>query len=47
MTNYKRNDEEQFIFSRMVEGDKEAFRFFMAKVFFNNLKKIQNETYIS
>lgn len=27
------NDEEQFIFQRMVEGDKEAFRFFFEKYY--------------
>ncbi len=34
MTNYQRDDGEQFIFSRMVEGDKEVFRFFLAESFF-------------
>src|SRR5690554_3457323 len=29
----KRKDEEQFIFSRMVDGDKEAFRFFFEKYY--------------
>jgi len=29
----KKNDEEQFIFNRMAEGDKEAFRFFFEKYY--------------
>lgn len=29
----KRNDEEQFIFRRMVEGDKKAFHFFFEKYY--------------
>ncbi|MCA1760169.1 MAG: hypothetical protein LC658_10410 [Bacteroidales bacterium] len=33
MATEKRNDEEQFIFSRMVEGDKNAFRFFFEKYY--------------
>jgi RNA polymerase sigma-70 factor, ECF subfamily len=33
MTTEKRNNEEQFIFNRMVEGDKEAFRFFFEKYY--------------
>ncbi|MDD2381303.1 MAG: RNA polymerase sigma-70 factor [Mariniphaga sp.] len=33
MTKNKRNEEEQFIFRRMVEGDKEAFRFFFEKYY--------------
>lgn len=33
MTINKRNNEEQFIFSRMVDGDKEAFRFFFEKYY--------------
>jgi RNA polymerase sigma-70 factor (ECF subfamily) len=33
MATDKRNDEEYFIFSRMVEGDKKAFRFFFDKYY--------------
>jgi RNA polymerase sigma-70 factor, ECF subfamily len=33
MTTDKRNNEEHFIFSRMVEGDKNAFRFFFEKYY--------------
>lgn len=33
MAKAKRADEEQFIFSRMVEGDKAAFRFFFDKYY--------------
>lgn len=33
MTTDKRNNEEQFIFNRMVDGDKEAFRFFYEKYY--------------
>jgi RNA polymerase sigma-70 factor, ECF subfamily len=33
MATDKRNDEEQFIFRRMVEGDKDAFRFFFEKYY--------------
>lgn len=33
MTTDKRNNEEQFIFSRMINGDKEAFRFFFEKYY--------------
>ena len=33
MSTDKRNNEEQFIFSRMVEGDKEAYRFFFEKYY--------------
>jgi RNA polymerase sigma-70 factor, ECF subfamily len=33
MATDKRNNEEQFIFSRMVEGDKNAFRFFFEKYY--------------
>ncbi len=33
MLTKKRNDEEQFIFSQMVEGDKKAFRFFFDKYY--------------
>lgn len=33
METKKRSDEEHFIFTRMVEGDKEAFRFFFDKYY--------------
>lgn len=33
MLTKKRNDEEQFIYSQMVEGDKKAFRFFFDKYY--------------
>jgi RNA polymerase sigma-70 factor, ECF subfamily len=33
MLTKKRNDEEQFIFNRMVEGDMKAFRFFFDKYY--------------
>ncbi len=33
MTTDKRNNGEQFIFNRMVEGDKDAFRFFFEKYY--------------